>query len=61
VTDERSPGDDRSPAVGAGPRDSPSDEQIQALAEQLRDETSEEDVRVDVAEASEHIGTGTDR
>ena len=59
MTDERTRGDDGSPRVD--PVDPLSDEQVRSLAERLSDETSEEDVRVDVTEASEHIGTGTDR
>ncbi len=38
-----------------------SDDRMDALAEQLRNEGAEDDVRLDVTEASEHIGTGTDR
>jgi hypothetical protein len=55
VTDERPDVDE--PARG----EKVSDDRIDALAEQLRNETTEDDVRVDVTEASEHIGTGTDR
>jgi hypothetical protein len=38
-----------------------SDDDVAALADNLKSDAEGADVRVDVPEASEHIGTGTDR
>ena len=38
-----------------------SDDDVAALADNLKSDADGADVQVDVREASEHIGTGTDR
>jgi hypothetical protein len=38
-----------------------SDDDVAALTDNLKSDAEDADVQVDVREASEHIGTGTDR